>query len=300
MLQTPELAGASETLYRVFRRYELRSNTDACSCHHSERAEQRLHSKPLNKLSCSDLQRYARDVIYTWGTGDDFKHFLPRIFELVTNLADPALDLDTAASIFGRLNYESWCSTRWRTWRKEEQSVLSDYFEVVWETVLLSDLEDLPFDAAHEWIAAIAQAEHDLSKYLDRWLQADSPNAHRSLAAMIVQQGLPNAKSPSGGYWAGHREQWNAVERLATSSGSTAQARGWLRALERFSFRRRTDGPGGIAAFLESKTGRRKALTNHPTDRPESRNHAHFRSVQSVNSVPHVSCAAELLGYNQL
>jgi len=53
--------------------------------------------------------------------------------------------------------------------------------------------------------------EHDLSKYLDRWLQADSPNAHGGLAAMIVQQGLPNAKSPGGGYWAGHREQWERV-----------------------------------------------------------------------------------------
>src|SRR5207244_42200 len=135
MLQTPELAAAIETLYRVFRRYELRNNTDACSCHHSGQEERRLHSKPLNKLSCCDLQQYARDAIYTWGTGDDFKHFLPRIFELLTTKPDPGLDLDTAASIFGRLSYESWCSTRWRTWPKEEQAAISGYFQAVWEAV---------------------------------------------------------------------------------------------------------------------------------------------------------------------
>jgi hypothetical protein len=28
---------------------------------------------------------------------------------------------------------------------------------------------------------------------------------------MIVNEGLPNTQSPSGGYWAGHREQWTQL-----------------------------------------------------------------------------------------
>lgn len=28
---------------------------------------------------------------------------------------------------------------------------------------------------------------------------------------LITQEGLPNTKSPSGGYWAGHRQQWEQV-----------------------------------------------------------------------------------------
>jgi hypothetical protein len=211
MLQTPALAAAIETLYRTFRRYELRSNTGACSCHHTEQDELRIHSKPLNKLSESDLRQYAMDAIYIWGTGEDFKHFIPRLFELLTVASDPADKFAHPADVFTKLNYDSWCSTHWRTWPEEEQSAIEDYFAAVWDAVLNSNLEDLPFDGAHAWIEAIAQAEHDLSNYLDHWMAAPSPNAHRNLALMIVQGGLPNTKSPSGGYWAGHREQWQQL-----------------------------------------------------------------------------------------
>lgn len=84
MLQTPELNKAIENLYRVFQHYELRNDTDACTCHHTPEDERRIHRAPLNQLSCHDLQGYAMDAIYTWGTGDDFKHFIPRLFELLT------------------------------------------------------------------------------------------------------------------------------------------------------------------------------------------------------------------------
>lgn len=208
MLQTPELAAAIDTLYRVFRRYELRNNTDPCPCCHSTQAELAVHHKPVNKLSSRDLHQYAMDAIYTWGTGDDFKHFLPRLFELLVTDSEEFVD---AASVFSKLTYESWCSTSWRTWPNPEQSAVSDYFRAVWNAVLISDPMDLRFDGAHGWIEAIAQAEHDLSRYLDCWLKLESPNAHRSLASMIVNQGLPNIKSPSGGYWAGHREQWRQL-----------------------------------------------------------------------------------------
>lgn len=77
--------------------------------------------------------------------------------------------------------------------------------------MLNTNPEDLPFDGAYGWIEAISQAEHDLNPYLNHWLKASSVNAHRSLALMITQERLPNAKSPSGGYWAGHEEQWEQL-----------------------------------------------------------------------------------------
>ena len=57
----------------------------------------------------------------------------------------------------------------------------------------------------------VGQAEHDLTPYLDHWLNASLVNAQRNLALMITHEGLPNAKSPSGGYWAGHRQQWQEL-----------------------------------------------------------------------------------------
>ena len=115
------------------------------------------------------------DAIYPWGTGDDFKHFLPRLFELMVTEGDDFVD---AASIIGRLNYESASSTRWRSWPHEEQRAISEYIRTVWEAVVDSDPEELPVDGAFGWIEAIAQAEQDLSIYFDRWLAAESANAH--------------------------------------------------------------------------------------------------------------------------
>ncbi len=211
MLQTLELCEAIENLYRVFQGYELRSNTDACLCHHSAEDEHRIHRKPLNKLSHNDLQQYATDAIYTWGTGDDFKHFVPRLFELLTQPVESGCSFPDAASILGKLSYESWCSSHWRSWPQEEQKAISGYLQAVWDAVLDSDPDDLPFDGAHGWLEAIAQAEHALMPYLDRWLNAPSLNAHRNLALMITQNGLPSVKIQSGAYWAGHREQWNQL-----------------------------------------------------------------------------------------
>ena len=208
MLVTPELAASIEGLYRVFLRYELRSSTNPCPCCHSTQDEQTVRHKPLNKLSSRDLEQYAMDAIYTWGTGYDFKHFLPRLFELLIVEGDEFVD---AAAIFGKLNYESHSSSRWRTWPNDEQKAVSEYFHAAWEAVLNSDPSELPFDGAFGWIEAIAQAEHDLSKYLALWLAAESPNAYRNLALMIINEGVPNAARPSGGYWSGHIEQWEQV-----------------------------------------------------------------------------------------
>ena len=208
MLQTPELNKAIENLYRVFQPYELRNDTDACTCHHTPEDERHIHRAPLNQLSCHDLRDYAMDAIYTWGTGNDFKHFIPRLFELLTQTSGH--DFVDAATVFAKLTYESWCSSSWCTWPENEESAISNYFQALWDTVLDSAPEDLPYDGAHGWIQAIAQAEHDLNKYLIRWLKADSVNAHRNLALMVTQEGLPRTKHP-GGYWTDHHEQWTQL-----------------------------------------------------------------------------------------
>jgi len=100
MLRTPKLNDAIETLYEAFRNYELRSTTDSCSCCHSPEDELRLQSKPLNKLSGRALRIYAMDAIYTWGTGDDFKHFIPRLFELLADGLGPETDFVHPADVF--------------------------------------------------------------------------------------------------------------------------------------------------------------------------------------------------------
>jgi hypothetical protein len=210
VLRTPELVQAIEELYSAFESYRLRANTDPCPCCHSPEDGSRIRAKVLRKLGHEDLGKYATDALYTWGSGDDFKHFLPRIFELLT-LPEPKRGFVDAHAVFVKLTYESHDSNSWRTWPPSEQQAISNYFHAVWDAVLDSDHEDLMYGGAYDWICAIAQAEHDLSPYLDQWLSASSVNAHRNLALMISQEGLPNLSKPGPGYWERRREQWEQL-----------------------------------------------------------------------------------------
>src|SRR3954465_8902937 len=127
------------------------------------------------------------DALYTWGTGEDFKHFLPRIFELQVGASRNCFALVDPSLIVPKLNYSSWCSTNWRSWPEEEQFAIKSFFDAVWTAALDSDLDDLPFDGAYGWLQEIATVDPNISAYLDHWLCTDSINAIRNLALMISQ-----------------------------------------------------------------------------------------------------------------
>jgi hypothetical protein len=210
MMQTSDLREAIENLYRVFERYRLNLHTEPCPCCHSPEDDQRLRSKLLRKLGPKDLSTYSMDALYTWGSESDFKHFLPRIFELLTLVGPAEYSFVDPESVFGKLTYASCGSTSWRTWPTAEQGAISNYAMAVWNAVLDSDPDELT-DSPYDWLCAFAQAEDNLSSYLSQWLAASSVNAHRNLARMIVWDGVPNATRPGGGYWADRREQWQQL-----------------------------------------------------------------------------------------
>jgi len=128
-------------------------------------------------------------------------------------VADPSL-------IVSKLSYSSWCSTNWRSWPQDEQSVIEKFFDAVWSAALDSDLQDLPFDGAYGWLQAIATVEPDISTYLDRWLRTDSVNLNRNLALMISQI----HKLPSSGH--GAQLEWGPPE------GQHDQLDAWLYSTE--------------------------------------------------------------------
>jgi hypothetical protein len=131
MIPTPELAEAITGLYRTFEKYPLRTNTDAGDC--SKEEEERLHRKSLKELTGEDLEIYSMDALYTWGTGGDFKHFLPRILELLVGASRRSFKLADPALIIAKLTYSSWCSTQWRYWPKDEQQAIETFLEAVWD-----------------------------------------------------------------------------------------------------------------------------------------------------------------------
>jgi hypothetical protein len=115
---TEELKNATENLYRVFARYPYSSDMAVCPCCTTEEETHSLTSKTLRLLTGDDIGEYAFSAMTTWGDVEDFKHFLPRIFELK---AIDAVWTDTFV-VLGKLEYASW-----RSWRKDEQDVVYEF-----------------------------------------------------------------------------------------------------------------------------------------------------------------------------
>jgi hypothetical protein len=83
MSERARLELAIRGLYQVFGRYQAPADSSFCRhCVQSAEAEL-IVSKPLRQLSAHELARYSFKAISTWGTVDQFKYLLPRLFETV-------------------------------------------------------------------------------------------------------------------------------------------------------------------------------------------------------------------------
>ena len=172
---------AVESLYEAFARYPCRPDMPYCDCCHAQADIARLCSPALRDLTPDDLDDYSASAVLTWGDIDDFRHFLPRIFELMA--IDGFNPLSGAEAIVSRLRH---CERR--TWPDQEQRALADYFRAFWRLMLASEPQDehWPWDwSIDTLLCSIAGAEDDLSPYLDRWLLDPIPTARCQLAAFV-------------------------------------------------------------------------------------------------------------------
>ena len=71
-----------QDIYQEFKKYPLKEKIESCPHCELENADSSLHSKALDLLSWDDLQIFIFKSMTTFGDVEDFKHFLPRIFEL--------------------------------------------------------------------------------------------------------------------------------------------------------------------------------------------------------------------------
>lgn len=110
-------------LYTIFSSYTINENfrDRACQCCVTNKEIQSLLSKPLKQLSGDDIEHFSRSAITTYGDVEDYKHFLPRILELIQLPNSNVLDDFTT---FEKLNYSSWL-----TWSEEEVLSIKNYFK---------------------------------------------------------------------------------------------------------------------------------------------------------------------------
>ncbi len=126
---TEELKISIESLYSTFSRYLFRSNMESCPCCVSDNDKKKLNTKQLRELTEEDLSKYAFKAMTTWGDTDDFKHFLPRIFEL---LSTTEFIVDTFV-VLGKLNHGEW-----KTWSPVEQKAIHNFLIAWWKDMTMN------------------------------------------------------------------------------------------------------------------------------------------------------------------
>ena len=112
------LTTAIEGLYHTFAHYRG-GPTEGCPCCVTPERRARLHARPLREIAADDLGVYAFKAMSTWGGVDDFRHFLPRIFEIA---ATDELGYDPQTVVGGKLVY-----AKWREWRAREQEAIEAF-----------------------------------------------------------------------------------------------------------------------------------------------------------------------------
>ena len=150
-----ELEIVTEELYKVFEKYPFKSNIDGCPCCVSNSDKSNLHSKPLRELDNDDISRYAFKALTTWGDLNDFKHYLPRIFEL---LSKRELIVDVFV-IIGKLEYGNW-----KKWEEQEIEIIKKFLKSWWKyDINTNDYFD------EEILIEINRITEDLSSMLSDW-----------------------------------------------------------------------------------------------------------------------------------
>jgi hypothetical protein len=203
----PRSNHALEALYAAFCRYQGTHVSGGPHCVSFEDSAV-LRRAPLRQLG-GEVYRYFSKAMTTWGTEDDFKHFIPRLLELYASSSDAWL-------LCEKLAY-----ARWRSWPEPEQRAVESYLLARWRAKLAEHGPPLPGDALLETMVTldIDIAPYDLRMKLEVWRSERSRDSARHLARFVLEHGAalfwPSVSN-------GRRSLWQAKPEIAED------VRAWL------------------------------------------------------------------------
>jgi len=169
------LAVAINGGYRAFGRYSTKMRLDACTCGCVTGDDHaRLHSRPLRELTADDIETYASKAMTTWGDNKDFRHFLPRILELVTG--DPGDEICNEIAL-SKLSYADWSD-----WPQREQDAVEAVLWERWKAGLALPTSEFDADG---WLCGVRIAGVDTTRYIDVWRTSSMETAFDHLAEFL-------------------------------------------------------------------------------------------------------------------
>lgn len=194
-----------ERLYRTFKIYSS-DTLDMYSPYNSQLTMEAwikiMRSKPLRELTAEDLRYYTFKAMTTWGRVELFKHYLPRIFELISRLEWTGMHVEI---VFGKLDYGHW-----KTWPQKEQDVINSFCTAFWQSLVEGE-HPISDSQISTYVRSFLEARIDLQPLLDIWLRADSETAVRRLCHFIEQEESSILQKGRFGWSQKHKEENGAV-----------------------------------------------------------------------------------------
>jgi hypothetical protein len=189
---------AVHNLYRAFERYPRPAKIECCPCGCTKPdATSHLIATPLHDLRFLDLADYSFSAMATQGSVDDFRYFLPRLFQGIAE--EPYSYCDE--TLFHKLSY-----ARWRTWPRNEQSAIECYLKALWMCSLTSFpiVDVLPaFFEIETVLSSIAQTGESLIPYLETWERTKTTEANQHLIQFVTMYGrdFADGNTLNEAYW---------------------------------------------------------------------------------------------------
>ena len=170
---------------------------------------------PVRSVPAAAIDRWLPHAITTWGTAEDLRALLPRVFEVLTAglLATPP------EALFGKLRLADWGE-----WPIDEVAAVDDIVDALWLATIAQHPAVIGLSAGRV-LTAIAELGRDLSPHLDDWLlmlasgRVSAAPARRHLADLARQvDRLAEAELDLASlFWSSRPAEAERLERWITS-----------------------------------------------------------------------------------
>src|SRR5262249_30195026 len=156
---------ASGGLYSTFASYPLKRVIAGCPHCVSRADSYALHARALDTLTAEDVRRYATKAMTTFGDAQDFKHFLPRLLELLAHEVEAGgaeEDIGFSEEILGgKLALAGYAG-----WPAVEREAVERFLDAIWAALLARFPTKLD---AETFLCFLAQFTTTLDCYLAMW-----------------------------------------------------------------------------------------------------------------------------------
>ena len=185
------LNSAIEGLYDAFADYKM-SDPLSC-CDHCVTADEvrRLRSASLRELTHDDLWTVATNIVSTMGDGNDYRYFVPRMIEGLTENA-----LYDAEIVFSKLPLVGFPS-----WPVGERAAVNTYLRAQFNADLGIKPGTRGIWSLGTLLCCIGIAGLDATPYLDAWASSTDESAMQSLIEFSDADVSPGGRMLENAFW---------------------------------------------------------------------------------------------------